>query len=99
MSRSGDFSEGPQRLALFRQHFRCALCGTPIHDLGNAGRTAHEYGEGAQAHHVKHIKLGAWNNVENCVIICQSRHYSVHEGGNYRFGTVSGTPADYPYYS
>ena len=98
MNRAGDFSLGTQRMALFRQKFKCALCGTPIFELGNAGRADHEYGEGAHAHHVRHLKAGGWNNVANCVIICQSCHYSVHEGGNYRFGTVNGTPADYPYY-
>jgi len=69
-----------------------------ISRLGDAGRAEHRYGEGAQAHHIEHVKLGGTDAVDNCVIICQSCHYSAHEGGNYRFGTVVGRESDYPHF-
>jgi 5-methylcytosine-specific restriction endonuclease McrA len=98
MLRANEFTEATKRLALARQHFKCGSCGTPIHGLGNVARSKHKFGEGAQAHHIKPVKMGGLATVANCIIICQSCHYSVHEGGNYRHGTVAGTPADYPHY-
>jgi hypothetical protein len=85
-------------MALARQLFRCASCGTRITAPGNAGRGDHRFGEGAQAHHVRHVQFGGSAELDNCVIICQACHYAVHEGGNYRFGTVVGTAADYPHF-
>jgi hypothetical protein len=96
--RPQEFTRETQRLALLRQQHRCASCGTPIADIGEAGRARHKFLEGAHAHHVKPVKFGGTNHVNNCVVICQSCHYSVHEGGNYRFGTVVGTPDDFPLY-
>jgi len=96
--RRQEFSRETQELALRRQGGLCASCGTPISAIGNAGQAAHKFGEGAQAHHIKHAKFGGTNHVDNCVALCQSCHYSVHEGGNYRFGTVVGTPEDFPHY-
>jgi 5-methylcytosine-specific restriction endonuclease McrA len=98
MARPNEFSLAIQRSALVRQKFRCGSCGTPIRGLGNAGQAVHKYGEGAQAHHVKHIKLGGTDRLENCVILCQSCHYSAHEGGNYRHGKVEGKASDYPHF-
>lgn len=66
--------------------------------VGNAGRTEHRFGEGAHAHHVQHIKFGGSDTVENCVVICQSCHYSAHEGGNYHSGTVVGREGDFPHF-
>ncbi len=97
-TRSQEFTRRTQELALLRQQRLCASCGTPIFKIGEAGRPQHKFSEGAQAHHVKHVKFGGTNHVDNCVVICQSCHYSVHEGGNYRFGTVEGTPSDFPHY-
>jgi 5-methylcytosine-specific restriction endonuclease McrA len=59
----------------------------------------HRFGEGAQAHHVVHIKFGGGSWLDNCVILCQSCHYSAHEGGNYRSGTVMGRKKDFPYFN
>jgi 5-methylcytosine-specific restriction endonuclease McrA len=87
-----------QQEALSRQKNRCASCGTYIFYLGYAGVEQHQYGEGAQAHHVQPIKFGGSDAVDNCVILCQSCHYSVHEGGNYRFGTVVGVESDYRHF-
>jgi NAD(P)-dependent dehydrogenase (short-subunit alcohol dehydrogenase family) len=42
--------------------------------------------------------LGGTNEPSNCVVVCWSCHYSVHEGGNYRFGSVSGALKDFPYF-
>ncbi|HSB13597.1 MAG TPA: HNH endonuclease signature motif containing protein [Bryobacteraceae bacterium] len=98
MARPNEFSLATQQLALARQKFRCASCGTHISGLGQAGRADHRYGEGAQAHHVRHVKLGGRDSLDNCVILCQACHYSAHEGGNYRFGTVTGRETDYPYF-
>jgi hypothetical protein len=44
------------------------------------------------------VQFGGSAELDNCVIICQACHYAVHEGGNYRFGTVVGTAADYPHF-
>ena len=99
MNRPNEFSRTTQQLALGRQKFRCGSCGTPIAQLGNAERAQHRYGEGAQGHHVRHIKCGGSDSVTNCVILCQSCHYSAHEGGNYRFGKVIGRKIDYPHFN
>lgn len=98
MARANEFSRAIQRLALARQRFLCASCGTRISGLGNAERAEHRYGEGARAHHVVHVKAGGQASGDNCVIICEACHYSAHEGGNYRFGTVVGQESDYPYF-
>lgn len=98
MSRPNEFSLSTRQTALARQMHRCASCGTHISHLGNAGRAEHQFGEGAQAHHVRHVKFGGSDSVNNCVVLCQSCHYSAYEGGNYRFGTVGGRESDYPHF-
>jgi 5-methylcytosine-specific restriction endonuclease McrA len=97
--RPNEFSHTTQKEALARQKNRCASCGTPISALGQAGKADHKYGEGVQAHHVEHVKLGGSDSVDNCVVICQACHYSVHEGGRYRKGTVVGQKSDFPYFN
>lgn len=97
--RPGEFSYTTQQQALTRQKKRCASCGTPILYLGQAGRSTHKFGEGAQAHHIRHIKAGGTEVLDNCVILCQACHYSVHEGGNYRLGTVLGHRGDFRYFN
>jgi 5-methylcytosine-specific restriction endonuclease McrA len=87
-----------KRAALARQKNRCATCGTEIQTLATSGRETHQYGETAQAHHIKHAKFGGVVSVDNCVIICSSCHYCIHEGGNYRHGTVVGEVSDFPHY-
>ena len=82
MSRPNEFSMVTQQQALLRQRHRCASCGTSISRVGEAGRNEHRFGEGAQAHHVQHVKFGGLACLDNCVILCQSCHYSAHEGGN-----------------
>lgn len=92
------FAERTKQEALARQQNRCASCGTPIVCLGERGLTEHAYGESAHAHHIRHVKLGGTNAVSNCVILCWSCHYSTHEGGNYRRGSVVGEEADFPHF-
>jgi 5-methylcytosine-specific restriction endonuclease McrA len=99
VSRPNEFSLATQRAALERQASKCACCGTTITALGEVGRGDHQFGEAARAHHVRHVKHGGSNAVSNCVIICETCHYSVHEGGNYRFGQEDGSPEDYPHYN
>lgn len=98
MARPNEFPRATQEMALSRQRYRCASCGTRITALGNAGRETHAYGEGAQAHHMQPIRLGGLASLDNCVILCQACHYTAHEGGNYGSGTVVSTEKDYPYF-
>lgn len=98
MTRLNEFPRSTQQLALARQAFRCGSCGTRILQIGNEGRAAHAFGEGANAHHMRPIKSGGTSSVDNCVILCTSCHYTVHEGGNYRFGKVMSNERDYPYF-
>jgi len=99
MQRPGEFARATQGLALARQNNRCASCGVHISRLGEAGRADHIFGEGAQAHHIRHIKFGGLDSLDNCVVLCHSCHYSVHEGGNYRHGTVIGLKSDFQYFN
>src|SRR5206468_3835953 len=77
--RPGEFPLPTQQLALVRQRNRCASCGTKISALGEAGKATHRFGEGSQAHHINHIKFGGTEALDNCVVLCRSCHYSVHE--------------------
>ncbi|MGJ5814508.1 HNH endonuclease [Paludibaculum fermentans] len=87
-----------KRTALARQKSLCATCGTEIQTLATSGREMHKFGEAAHAHHIKHAKFGGDASVNNCVIVCDSCHYCIHEGGRYRHGTVVGEISDFPYY-
>jgi 5-methylcytosine-specific restriction endonuclease McrA len=98
MARPNEFPLRTQQRALARQKNRCASCGTAIARLGAAGRKDHAFGEAAQAHHIRHVKLGGSNSLQNCVVLCEACHYSAHEGGNFRFGTVIGRRSDFPHY-
>ena len=62
MSRLNEFSRVTQQVALARQRYRCASCGTHISRLGDAGRAEHRFGEGAQAHHIQHVEFGGSNS-------------------------------------
>jgi 5-methylcytosine-specific restriction endonuclease McrA len=97
-ARPNEFDTATMKQALARQKFRCASCGTMIKALGEPGRAGHLYGEIVHAHHMAPVKKGGLPTLGNCVILCQACHYSAHEGGNYRFGTVVGNRSDFPYY-
>jgi 5-methylcytosine-specific restriction endonuclease McrA len=98
MERINEFSTTTKEQAFARQKNRCGSCGASINKLGFDSILRNKYGERAEAHHIEHIKYGGLSSVENCVIICQSCHYSLHEGGNYRYGTVIGKKKDYSYF-
>jgi 5-methylcytosine-specific restriction endonuclease McrA len=97
--RQNEFSRATQKAALARQKDRCALCGETITALGHDGQATHAFGEGVHAHHIRHVKQGGTNTAENCVILCWSCHYTVHEGGSYRHSQVETYPEDYPHYN
>jgi hypothetical protein len=79
---------GPvQRLALARQKFRCGSCGTIIWAPGRTGQTEHEFGEGAEGHHVVPHILGGPITIDNCIVLCRSCHLNAHQGG--RWGDVT----------
>jgi 5-methylcytosine-specific restriction endonuclease McrA len=92
------FSRKTQELALLRQQNLCASCGLPLFVFDETDEKPRASLAGHHAHHIKHVKFGGTNHIDNCVVLCQSCHYSVHEGGNYRRGTVIGTPDDFPHY-
>jgi 5-methylcytosine-specific restriction endonuclease McrA len=97
--RPNEFLRRTQLAALDRQKHRCALCGEKISALGHAGQITHSFGEGAHAHHMRHVKQGGSNALDNCVILCWSCHYSAHEGGNYRHSQIDTTASDYPHFN
>lgn len=95
-----EFTTIVQSQALARQQKRCASCGETISQLGETGRMQNRFAEIGHAHHLRHASAGGTGDLFNCVILCQSCHYTVHEGGNYRFGTVRRSfPSDYPYFN
>ena len=92
------FSRKTKEEALARQRDRCASCGEQLFIFDDAEEEDETLGKAAHAHHMRHRKSNGANGVENCVILCKPCHYSVHEGGNYRFGTVESDENDYPYF-
>lgn len=98
MARDHEFSQPTKQQALVRQRNQCASCGERIEHLNQTGRESHKFGEGAHAHHVKHIQQGGQSELANCVIVCESCHYALHEGGNYRSKAIRGTVNDFPHY-
>ena len=108
MARDADFDRYTQKSALVRQGFHCALCGTTILMIGQAGREAHAFGEAAHGHHIVHAtNQGGSADVDNCVMLCEACHYNVHFGGNYgsrgkdraKLLAFKAKPSDYPYYT
>jgi len=97
--RPNEFSRATQKAALARQKNRCAMCGEAISALGHEGQATHRFGEGVHAHHMRHVKQGGSNSVDNCVILCWSCHYSAHEGGSYRHSQIDSTADDYQYFN
>ena len=95
-----EFDVLTMRDALERQGNKCGSCGETIKALGRPGQVSHKYGEIAHAHHMKHCQHGGTNHLSNCVILCYSCHYSVHNGGNFRnkSGYLIGYASDYPFF-
>lgn len=61
-----------RQLAFKRQQSLCCSCGTKIHSLKASGKVYHEFGEIVHAHHINPLWYGGTNELDNCVIICQS---------------------------
>ena len=99
MSRT-EFTDSTKMQALLRQKHKCASCGEKISSLKEIGKKSHKYGEGAHGHHMKHDQQGGTNHLSNCVILCESCHYTVHEGGHYRnkSSNLIGKESDFPHY-
>ena len=83
-----NFPASIQKSALTRQKYRCASCGTPIREIGQAGRSTHLFGEGAEGHHVIPHKMGGPITVENCVVLCRACHLNAHQGGRWRDASI-----------
>ena len=79
---------------------QCLLAGAGSDVQEHAEQRFARLGEICHAHHLVHVSIGGLSaHLSNCVILCQSCHYSVHEGGNYRFGTVKWSlPRDHPHF-
>jgi hypothetical protein len=90
------FSLTTQRLALVRQKFRCASCGEPIGQIGEAGQASHRFGERAEGHHLIPNKKGGPVTIENCVVLCRTCHYSAHQGGRWRDTSIYDDIAEPP---
>ena len=93
-----EFTAQIKMQAWSRQDFLGGSCGELIVPFGGKKLVSVAWGESAHAHHRKPVKIGGGGNVENCVILCESCHYSAHEGGNYKHGTVWGRIKDFPYF-
>lgn len=83
-----NFPAPTQKSALSRQNYRCASCGTPVSAIGQAGRSTHLFGEGAEWHHVIPHKMGGPITVENCVVLCRACHINAHQGGRWRDASI-----------
>ncbi len=92
MARPFDFNPRVKRDARFRQYGLCAQCGQSMDD---------DY---EHAHHVVPNQSGDAANPthlwlkgsDNCVILCETCHYAVHDSGRYQTGAVA-PPAYYKY--
>jgi hypothetical protein len=83
-----EFTATTIRQALARQKSYCASCGTRILASGTRAATLHKYGERAEAHHVIPVSVGGTARVDNCVILCRTCHYSVHQGGRWADNSI-----------
>ncbi len=95
-----EFSNSTKKEALKRQKNKCAACGEKISMFGKQGQEEHRFGEIAHAHHMLHCQSGGDNSLENCVILCQSCHYTAHNGGDYRNKEdfLNFEPADFEFF-
>jgi len=114
MGQRGDkeFSSKTIKEAFARQAGYCASCGIRIPKLGNAGAKDHYFGERAEAHHVRPVLAGGTAQVENCVILCRTCHYSAHQAGQWSdisiykeiggdtpvYASTETIAAEYPFY-
>ena len=89
MARHFEFTDKVRNDAFFRQNARCAVCRYSLKDQEEFG------------HHVIPDQSGDpedkqdafLRSVDNCVMLCHTCHYVVHDSGHYRVGSVP--PPDY----
>jgi len=89
MGRAFGFPNAVADEARLRQGGKCACCGEDLDDILE------------HAHHVVPNQSGragadqhAWlASVDNCVVLCETCHYRVHQDGRYRDGAVA--PPEY----
>ena len=92
MARPFDFPDAVKEQAFLRQWDLCAHCGEPMPYLED------------HAHHVIPNQAGdpgdaaddLLRGLDNCVVLCSTCHYAVHDSGRYRDGPVA-PPDYYPY--
>jgi len=92
MARTYDFSDTVKNEAFTRQWNRCAHCGESLIDMED------------NAHHVVADQAGSISNphddflrtADNCVYLCLTSHYAVHDSGHYQSGATA-PPEYYPY--
>ena len=93
MTRQFAFTKHVRSTAFARQNARCAHCGESLEDLED------------HAHHVIPNQSGdpgraqdaLLKSTDNCVVLCATCHYAVHQSGRYRTGAVA--PPSYYRYS
>lgn len=74
MGRRGDFSRSTLHAALERQGGRCAFCGVPLQTPWSQG----DYP--GNAHHLKPLKHGGTDVLDNCVYLCWGHHQLIGHG-------------------
>lgn len=65
------FSDMVKNDARLRQDEKCGLCGNRLNNIREI------------AHHVIPKALGGPDEVSNCVVLCDSCKYNIHNNGNY----------------
>ena len=76
MARS-EFTRTTQNMAIFRQRYKCGMCGINI----KTNSVTYAF------HHIKRCKDGGTRSLDNCVMLCTSGdncHHYVHNYGRYR---------------
>lgn len=84
--------------ALCRQDFLCASCASLIVPFSDRKLRSVAWGESAHAHHRRPMGDHGRGTVGNCVVICESCHYSAHFGGDYKNRKDWGRVGDFPYF-
>ena len=92
MARTFEFSPGVRNDAFFRQGRRCGVCGLSFDDQQEFGHHVIPDQSGNAADTADRFL----RTVDNCVMLCDSCHYIVHEGGLYAVGAVP-SPEYYRY--
>jgi hypothetical protein len=92
MARPFEFSTATQQQARQRQNGVCACCGEKLDDVVEH---AHHVvpNQSGSATDARHLWL---KSAENCVVLCDTCHYRVHQDGRYRTGAVA-PPGYYPH--